>query len=358
MQSGIIAVYDREQEYGMRLADYLNRRGHFRAAVHFYGTREMLQEAVDGGTVQLIVTGGPGTGQDRYTEDRSENGLENGSENGSENSPENGPERGARRHPVPTIFLTEEVSGETMTAYKYQPAGNILRIIEAASEETLRLMRPEACAVAGLRGVYAPAGGCLKTSLALMIGAVLAEKKRVLYLNLEAHSGFRVLMNRRYDTDLSDLLAVQRQGGDPLDRLPDALQTFEQLLYLAPVVWPEDIYETGPEEWQQLITALTASGRFDEIILDVGLDFPHPEEILMYCDRIYRPMGEDAVSLAKNEEYDRYLSVSSRSDLLSRMTPVPLKEMDRRREYRSFDQWQRWEGLIHAVKKLLSEEER
>lgn len=325
MQSGIIAVYDRETAYAMRLSDYMNRQGRFQTAVHCYREEEALQEAIDAGMVKLVLAGETGEK------------LATGS--------------------VPVVRLTEEDSCQTMAVYKYQPAGKILRGMEEAGLELLQLSVPKAGSLAQLRAVYAPTGGCLKTTLALVMGALLAEKRRVLYLNLEAHSGFRVLMNRRYPMDLSDILAYQRQGEDILERLPDALQTMEKLFYLAPAVWPEDIYGTRTEEWTKLLSALTGSGRFDEIILDVGQELPYPEEILMCCDKVYRPIQADAVSQAKNTEYDRYLSASGRSELLSRMVLVSLEKADCRRGCASLDQWQRWENLVPVVKKILQEED-
>lgn len=324
MQAGVIAVYDREPEYAARLSEYLSSQGRLAAAVMFCPEEETLREAIHGGQVKLIVAGQT--------------------------------EKELTADSLPVLHLTEEKSSQAMTVYKYQPAGKILQVIESAGQKIIPLAGTKSEVSAQIRGVYAPSGGCLKTTLALLMGVLLAEEKKVLYLNLEAHAGFRTLMDCQYPADLSDVLALMRQGQDIPANLPGMLQTFEGLSYVAPVIWPEDIYETKPQEWAELISQLAGSGRFDEIILDVGLDFPWPEEILRCCNRIYRPEKPDAIARAKSDEYDRYLAASNQNELLSRMVHIPLEEMDCRGVGRSFDQWQRWEALIPAVKKLLKEE--
>lgn len=324
MQAGVIAVYDQEPEYAMRLSDYISRQGRFPVGVACYAEEEALREAVRAGQVRMVIAGQM---KEALTEDS-----------------------------LPVIHLTEEKTCQAMAVYKYQPAGKLLQLIEEVGQEIMPLSETRTVAAAEIRGVYAPSGGCLKTTLALLMGVLLAEREKVLYLNLEAHSGFRVLMDCQYPADLSDLLAMMRQGEDVVEKLPGMLQSFEGLSYLAPVVWPEDIYETKPQEWRDLIGRLAGSGRFDQMILDVGLDFPCPEELLMCCGRVYRPEKPDAISRAKDAEYDRYLTASSRGELLSRMVPVPLGEIAGLGGCRSLDQWRRWEGLVPVVRKILWEE--
>lgn len=347
MRPGMIALYDRESSYGAALSEYIQRQGSSETATALYTEEAALQKEIDTGRVDLVVVIEPdgrkaGTDETEAREKSSE-------------------ETACKRlcgvlqdTSIPVLRLTEERSRETGKLYKYQSARKILQTIEYTRRNRWKNLGDKTATMAKIRGVYAPVGGCLKTSLAIVMGCLLSETRRVLYVNLEAHSGFSTILDCKSQLDLADLLAKMRQGQDEMEMLPQVIQSYEGLSYLAPVLWPEDIYETTLTEWKDLLGRLSGCGQFDEIILDVGQDIPYPEEVMLCCDRIYRPIRPDAFSQAKNEEYDRYLSLSNRGELLNRTTRIPLSQVEVMTE--SFHQWKRWEQLIPVMRKILEEE--
>ena len=87
--------------------------------------------------------------------------------------------------------------------YRYQPAGHIMRSLLANLEE-------EQADTGGCRqkkhgteiiGVYTPVKRCMQTSFCILLGQMLAKRKRTLYLNMECFSGFRVLLGRELKPD-------------------------------------------------------------------------------------------------------------------------------------------------------------
>lgn len=325
MRSGIVAVWDKDREYAAKLSEYLHRQNSLGSAVVLYSEPEELKRAVDTRQVSLALVGRP-VADSPWLSDTAH------------------------------LTLTEERDGAESTVYKYQPAREMLRVIAgfrdmSAAEDALAWGPP-----ALLRAVYSPLGGCLKTSLALVMGCILAEERKCLFLSLEVHSGFRTLFGRQYPMDLSDLFALVRQGGDICGKLSGVLQSFGQLQYIPPVIWPEDIREAERGELKELLHILAQRCGFEEIVLDMGADMSRPEEILAWCDRIYRPEKEDAFSMAKLAEYDDYLKVSGYGELTARTSRIPLAELAGEVSPARWNQWQRWEQMLPAVRRLLAKE--
>ena len=77
--------------------------------------------------------------------------------------------------------------------YKYQAQDQLLREVMACYGEAPDLTPLVSLAArrnTEILGVYSPLHRCLKTSIALTLGQILAQDKAVLYLNLEEYSGF------------------------------------------------------------------------------------------------------------------------------------------------------------------------
>ena len=337
MHAGIVAVWDHDREYAERLSEYLRRQGGLGAAVVSFGDLLQLKQVVDTHQTAVALVG-DAAAESPWLED------------------------------TPVVVLTEEggriQNGRSPSgrryAYKYQPAREILRIVSglqarpmdgpAVTAGVQRVGIP-----ARIRGIYSPVGGCLKTSLGLVMGCILSEEKRCLFISLEAHSGFRTLLGRQYPVDLSDLFAAIRQGGTWQALLSDALQPFGKLQYIPPVIWPVDVREAEFQELEELLRQLALCGRFDEIIIDVGQDLARPEKVLALCDQIYCPEKKDVFSQAKLTEYDCYLRVSGYESLCGRMRSIPLSRLEAEGEG-DLGQWQRWECMIPAVRRILEEE--
>lgn len=323
MYSGMIAVWDQDQKYAGRLTEYLRRRSGLTAPVVLCSSEEALRQAADAGRIAVALVGRPAAGEPWL-------------------------------QGMPVLTLTEEREPGEDRIYKYQPAFEVFRALAGVQTAALR-DSPAIGQPAGLRAVFSPVGGCLKTSFSLALGSVLAERRRCLFVNLEAHSGFRTLFGQQYPADLSDLLSCIREGTDALAKLPQTLQSLGRMQYIAPVIWPEDIREAEKHEIKDLLKILAGCGRFDEIVIDAGQDLSRPEDLLGWCDRIYCLRRADAFSAAKTAEYMSYLKVSGHESLDSRIRFVEVDGLAQAAA--GPDQWRRWEQLLPAVRRILEEEE-
>lgn len=344
MRSGMVAVWDADREYGQKISEYLRRRGNY--TVVCFQDRQKLRQAWEQGQIEVLLTGEEDRGEwpgqtpiivlTQHTVGRESSGQKTSEQEAWE----------------------QEISGQEDKPgvhpryfYKYQPARELLRLLSGMGK------KQEGAKMAYIRGIYSPFGGCLKTSLGLVMGCLLAEDRRCLFVSLEAHAGFRTLFGRQYPMDLSDLFMTVRQDKDVAACLAETLQPFGKLQYIPPVIWPVDVREAEFSELKELLQRLACCGEFDEIVLDVGQDLACPEKVLQLCDVIYQPVKEDIFSQAKLAEYEAYLRICGQESLCQRTRSIPVSHLSLGAEGASLDQWQRWEQMIPVVRQILLEDD-
>ena len=106
-------------------------------------------------------------------------------------------------------------------------------------------------------GVYSPLGRTGKTSYALALGQILAVRYSVLFLNLEAYSGFEDLLSCSFERNLGDLFyCIRQKKGQPAVQLAAMVREAGGMQYVPPVTIPEDVEQVTQEEWQVLFEEL------------------------------------------------------------------------------------------------------
>lgn len=245
------------------------------------------------------------------------------------------------------------------SVYKYQSSDNLIAEVmsyyakQDVAASPLALLKKKV----NLLGVYSPVKRALKTSFALTLGQELAKKSAVLYINLEEYAGFETLMNKQFPADLSDLMYFVRQGnGNVLYKLDSMVQSINNLDYIPPAFSPLDLRNVTYEEWMKLFGDLIAYSSYDTIILDLGEQVDEIFKILRQCKRIYMPVREDSVSLAKLEQYEKLLKAWDYEDVLekTRKLKLPFHSSFGTREY--YVEQLMWGELGDYVRNLILEE--
>lgn len=245
------------------------------------------------------------------------------------------------------------------SVYKYQSSDNLIAEVmsyyakQDVAASPLALLKKKV----NLLGVYSPVKRALKTSFALTLGQELAKKSAVLYINLEEYAGFETLMNKQFPADLSDLMYFVRQGnGNVLYKLDSMVQSINNLDYIPPAFSPLDLRNVTYEEWMKLFGDLIAYSSYDTIILDLGEQVDEIFKILRQCKRIYMPVREDSVSLAKLEQYEKLLKAWDYEDVLekTRKLKLPFHSSFGTREY--YVEQLMWGELGDYVRNLVLEE--
>ena len=218
----------------------------------------------------------------------------------------------------------EDKEKEDSYVYKYQSTANIVREVMSCYCAQPPLPPVAVGNKSLLLGVYSPVNRCLKTSFSLILGQLLAKESKVLYLNLEDCSGFRRLMGQEGPGDFSDVLYYYSQGGCSWARLKSLVYHWDELDYILPARYPEDLCSISAEQMADLLTRIAREGIYEIIIVDLGQFGKMAVHILEVCNGIYMPIKQDWFSLAKVEEYEDYVKASGHENLLEKTQKLKL----------------------------------
>lgn len=327
----IMAVYDEDPFYAERLSDYVNRKekGVFEAQA--FTSKKHLEEYAKDHEIDVLLTG----------DTADENGLSG--------------IKSAQR-----IYLTEEQrAGQEKSVpeiYKYQSGDDIIREVMAAYCEV-----PEAKeAFPGLFtkekkiiGIYSPVGRCGKTSLALSVGQILAKEEKVLFITLDTFTGFSGLLDEQWKRDLSDLIYYYKQGRFHALRLNSIIYYLGDMAWIPPIRFPDDYNQITAEEMADFLTKILEECGYNTVILDVGSYGRQVMPLLEICRVIYMPVKEDAISLAKLEEFERYVEGCGKQKMKDRFHKLHVPLVTGVRKMEHFPQELLWGDLGDFVRGLL-----
>ena len=293
----IMAVYDVDAGYAQRFADVVNQREKTPFTVIPFTSLEALREYAKGRSVEILLVGAA------VPREQTE---------------------GIDARTVVVLAEGEIVPAEENypSVYKYQSTDSVIREVMSYYCEKPQSMFVAVGRRARVMGVYSPVSRCLKTSLALTMGQQLARDGKVLYIGFEAFSGFTKLIGSECRGDLSDVLYFFRQDGFGIMRLKTMVYNWNDMDYIPPVRYPEDLEQLTGEEAGNLLERLAGECGYEYIVADLGQTLCNITPVLEHCDVIYMPVKEDGVSSAKIEEFEDYLRTSGQEKLKERIRRV------------------------------------
>ena len=279
---------DLEVEYAMSFMDHLNQKRNIPFEIMAFTSAEKLKAYAGNHRIELLLISGKAMEKDiRYLDIGKIIILSEG-------------ERTPELEQFPAVYkyqASSQVLREVMTCYGSQnePVPDLLQ----APRKKVQIL-----------GIYSPLHRCLKTSIALTAGQLLAEKKAVLYLNMEEYSGFEELLGKKYEGNLSDLLYYVRQDNTNLiHRVNGLVQSINNLDFIPPVRTPWDIRETTAAHWEKLLDTLILNTSYEVFVLDLGSELTDMFRILDRCGRIYMPVLSDAVSISKIAQFENLVHI-------------------------------------------------
>lgn len=328
----LLAICDYEKRYVYKLAEYLSGKKHFPFRVMAFDNLEKLTAFSKENSIEILLIG-------EDMEEKIAAGLE--------------VER--------ILYLCQENKENENSRpyiYKYQSGTAIMKkIIEFYAEGEGQKAMPEAGGrkrTMELIGVYSPIGRCLQTSFSLILGQILAKKKRCLYLNFEAYSGFSMLLEKEFRHDFMDLMYFLKEGnGNFVYKLAGMVDSIGSLDFIPPAVSFLDILEMEGEKWQLLLDELERSTDYEVVILDLSDHVRGLFEILERCGKIYTITKPDGMALAKIDQYEKLLTYMKKEELLKKTVTcsIPVfKQVPYKMIYLSHSQ------LTDYVKSLLKEQ--
>lgn len=300
MAKRVMAVYDVDPLYGERFAEFVNRKEQVPFSVMAFTALEQLKAYAADHEIELLLINSSVT---------------------REEIEKLGAARVVRLTGGEVIPLEEQYP----SVYKYQAADSILReVMDCYCADPEEPGFTTLSKKSRVIGIYSPVNRCLKTSLALTMGQLLARDLKVLYLNLEDCSGFGHLIGEEYKGGLSDLLYYYSQDGYSWVRLGSVIYTWGDLDYIPPVQYPEDLSQVTAQTMADLIGRIAKESSYEAIILDLGQFGKKAAEVLEICDAVYMPVKDDCLSIAKVEEFEEYIVSSGHEALKNRIQKLKL----------------------------------
>ncbi len=297
MKRNIFAICDLEKEYAVNFMECLNRKKSIPFEIQAFTSVESLSSFASENRIELLLI--------------SERAM----------CPQ------VRLLDIGTVvILSEEIPAEGQkppAVYKYQSQDKLIREVmacygNASDPVPLASMLPKRSTE--IIGVYSPLHRCLKTSIALALGQIMAREKAVLYLNLEEYSGFEEMMGETYEVDLADLIYYARQEDSDLTRKMAAMiRSTGRLDYIPPVRTPWDVRCMTLKDCRKILDHLTRFSAYEAVILDLGTELEEILDLLRLCSRIYMPVLTDVVSSCKVRQFEKMLKDWSREDILDRI---------------------------------------
>ncbi len=204
---------------------------------------------------------------------------------------------------------------------KYQAAEEVYKEILSEYVETAEAPLPRLAegSETKLIGMFSPVKRSLQTSFALTLGQMLAERRRVLYLNFEHFAGIRELQPGGRMRDLADLMFFLNGDKDKfLLRLQTIVQKKGRMDYVPPVKAGLNLLEVTAEEWLEMLKRIGESEEYDYVILDLSESIQGLLPILRRCYHVFTLTKDDRAARGKLDQYEQVLELYEYGDVLQK----------------------------------------
>ncbi|MCR4792293.1 MAG: hypothetical protein K5871_06060 [Lachnospiraceae bacterium] len=212
------------------------------------------------------------------------------------------------------------VNGRFSVIDKYQPAEDTLReILEIYMKDRNDDDPGESTDIkpgARLIGVFSPVRRCYQTTFSVLMGRLLLDRGKVLYLSFEFCEGCEELIQQEGVKNLSDLMYFIKSPPSVFSlRFKSMVRSLEGLDYIPAAISGTDIAEVSEEEWKTFLRRICTLEDYSYVILDLSESVRGIFGILRQCDRIYTLTRNDKVAKRKMESYEQVLEMYEYSDV-------------------------------------------
>lgn len=302
MTQKIFAICDTEEDYALRLTEYMHEKIRLPYAIHLFTDAEKLQEFVMHTPIEILLI--------------AESALQLIREE-------------YIRQQVSRIFVLKEndvqpAAGDEQTqedicaVSKFQAPDKIVEMLTEAITDVPGWLSGETAQAAAVKliGVYSPVKRCLQTTFALTMGQILAREHNTLYINFENYSGFGQMLKREFSMDMADLMYYYRCAREKLPlRLPSIIQNINGLDYIPPLQSHAGVREENGGQWLELCRYVAGIGQYEYIILDLDDGMEGLFDLLQSCFRIYTITRDDSFAVAKLNQYEQILRFNNMDEI-------------------------------------------
>lgn len=293
MSERILLLYDRDEEYARLMGEYLLGCRGLPWKIAVCTSAADLIGAVKKRSPEILVTSG--SSYDKCLE-----------------------KIGAKH----VLVLNDGTAGVRGVTDKYQAAEDTLRVIldictDDEADDTSFLS--PAKNRAKLIGVFSPVRRCYQTTFSVLMGRLLLERGKVLYLSFEFCEGCEELIPPEESRGLSDLMYFIKSPVNVfLLRFRSMVRSIAGLDYIPCALSGADISEIPEAEWKLFLLRICDYGEYSYVILDLSESIRGIFSILRMCDRIFTLTRNDRVARRKVESYENVLSMYKYEDVMEK----------------------------------------
>lgn len=189
---------------------------------------------------------------------------------------------------------------------KYQPASRILREIFSVYRKWEEEMPNEVSGNREVIGIYSPSHSIWQTPFALTFAQGLAQKEKVLYVNLQECAGFRGWFGEEYERDLLDVMYLcLNNGGNVAHCVSSALYSMEGIDYIPPAEDGGCLGEISAQDYLRFVKLLSENSGYRVILLDFGMMVPGFFQLLQICSKVYIVSECGELSKAPQQQFQQ-----------------------------------------------------
>lgn len=166
-------------------------------------------------------------------------------------------------------------------------------------------------------GIISPAHHDMEVPYSLTMAAILAERKRVLWVGLTEFCGIDGLLGLERMQDAGELFQLLRTGSGLDNEQKGCMIWMDNLGILEPPENPMILYELQENDILNLSHYIRKYGHAEAVVWLIGNIFPGSIWLLKQCRRILSLEKNDTCSQCINQEFHRFLEKMGQEEALS-----------------------------------------
>lgn len=325
MYEGNLVICDQEKQYARNLLQMFTRNRNAGVQMYLFHTIEELEKFAGQRAIKILLIdkGYPLKQREQISAEKKFVLVKNKKDSLAED------EKGIYRYQSAEAIWSQIQDGRPA---KQIPKKRIVRKTKEGVKENKTQMIEDKPIVykTGLKGnligVYSPIHRIGKTKFAMELGKEFAKKEPVLYLNLEEYAGGNFYFHDKTGQTLADLLYYARQEKGNLGlRISMMVGQEDELDYIFPMQYVQDLQEVSVEEWMKLFDQILENCIYQKVILDLGDSVQGLFQILEACHTVYTPYIEDEIARAKMNQYAENLRKTGKEKVLEKTVQKKMK---------------------------------
>lgn len=307
-----MAVCDTEDEYRDRFVTYLVEHRQGQMAVYAFSAPEVFAEAAKEERFDLVVLGSGFAGIEKEVEEQRIPLLFL-----RDTMPQKVAEQGD--------YLKGEVSRKA-EVFRFQPMDGILHEIQVLTGQWMvgNTTRDIMTAEMEIIGVYSPVRHEMQMPFATVLAEFLAERRKVLYVNLMGHSGFLELYHLERGYDLGDVILRLRNKRLSQEMFLRSVYQMDRVYYIPPFGNPENLHDFTGKDYKAFLAFLAEQTDFDVVVLDFGDGLGEFAGMLEQCTSVYCPNRTGYFFECQINHFLEYLALEAGEYMRERLQMVNL----------------------------------